>query len=142
MVKITLKGFTLIELLVVIAIIGLISVVVLFATATARNKAADASLQSSLSNFRAQAEHLGTQPNGRMVYVGVCAAGSNIVTSIDADNGSGNYYCYDTTSNWVLATQLNTNSSTYLCTDHRGVFSIYTGTIGATPSGTSCPITP
>jgi type IV pilus assembly protein PilA len=50
------KGFTLIELLVVIAIIGILSSVVLASLTTARSRGQAASVQSSLSNMRAQAE--------------------------------------------------------------------------------------
>lgn len=50
------KGFTLIELLVVIAIIGILSSVVLASLTTARARGQAASVQSSLSNMRAQAE--------------------------------------------------------------------------------------
>lgn len=50
------KGFTLIELLVVIAIIGILSSVVLASLTTARTRGQVASVQSQLSNMRAQAE--------------------------------------------------------------------------------------
>ena len=50
------KGFTLIELLVVIAIIGILSSVVLASLTTARTRGQAASVQSQLSNMRAQME--------------------------------------------------------------------------------------
>jgi prepilin-type N-terminal cleavage/methylation domain-containing protein len=50
------KGFTLIELLVVISIIGILSRIVLASISTARIKSTDTSIQSTLSNMRAQAE--------------------------------------------------------------------------------------
>ena len=69
------KGFTLIELLVVIAIIGILSSVVLASLTTARTRGQVASVQSQLSNMRAQAE-LYYSTNGNTYGSGTdCAAG-------------------------------------------------------------------
>lgn len=71
------KGFTLIELLVVIAIIGLLAAVVLAAVGTARNKGADAAVQSQVNQARSQAE-LYASDNGGNSYSGVCDAAVDV----------------------------------------------------------------
>lgn len=83
------KGFTLIELLVVIAIIGILSSVVLASLTTARTRGQAASVQSQLSNMRAQAE-LYYSTTGANKYatadVTTCTAASSLF-AVDAANG-------------------------------------------------------
>ena len=52
------KAFTLVELLVVISIIGVLSSIVFASLGSARTKAKDAAIKSSITNMRAQAEIL------------------------------------------------------------------------------------
>jgi prepilin-type N-terminal cleavage/methylation domain-containing protein len=84
------KGFTLIELLVVIAIIGILSSVVLASLTTARTRGQAASVQSQLSNMRAQAElFYSTNSNTYGTFTeGDCttAAGSSLFNSTNSNN--------------------------------------------------------
>ena len=92
------KGFTLIELLVVVAIIGILASVVLASLNTARNKGKDASVQSSMSSMRAQAE------------LGVGAGGTYLIDLCNAASGTGSLLALknavnNTTANDVVCGQ-------------------------------------
>ena len=85
------KGFTLIELLVVIAIIGILSSVVLASLTTARTKGQDASVQSQLSNMRAQAElyYSSQNPNSYGPVLTAAAACPTSGTTMFNSTGTG-----------------------------------------------------
>jgi len=123
------RGFTLIELLVVIAIIGILASVVLASLNTARDKGADASAKSNLSNMRAQAELVydDASPNS---YATVCtnsniadaltaaASAQGVTVNNAAVPSATNAACFDTDAGW--AAQVPLNSGTSFCVDSTG----------------------
>lgn len=125
-------GFTLIELLVVIAIIGILSSVVLASLSTARNKGADARVQSQLQAMRAQAE-LYSNASAAAFTRATCPSSSSAGTIFEsANNGlfgllSGltltNSFCVSTagipSTGAVWAVAVNTSTGAW-CVDSTG----------------------
>ncbi len=138
------KGFTLIELLVVVAIIGILASVVLASLNTARNKGKDASVQSSMSSMRAQAE-LGVGSGGTYVD-GLCASsatgGLSTLVAAATAAGAGSISCGQNSatgtapSSWGVAAYLPTAGNTgvtVFCVDSTGFAGTKTGATGHTP---------
>jgi prepilin-type N-terminal cleavage/methylation domain-containing protein len=145
------KGFTLIELLVVIAIIGILSAVVLASLNSARNRAKDASIQSSMSSLRGYAE---TFYSGNNSYTGLDApaAGGAEFTDLEVDkiddaiNGqigvaltTQSLECNvsSTGTAYACSAPLATTGGGFFCIDSASVAKKHATALGTT--ATSCP---
>lgn len=133
------RGFTLIELLVVIAIIGILAAVVLASLNTARDRGADAAIQASLNNARAQAE-LYYDSSGN-TYAGVCGDGDTGIADFwaaaDSTNGAGDADCDDSATEWAAEAELVSTPGQYYCIDSTGAATVASSSKGA--STTVCP---
>lgn len=113
------KGFTLIELLVVIAIIGILASVVLASLNTAREKGADAAIQSTINNTRAEAE-LWYDNQTPSSYDGLCAELANAETAVNNAGGAGSWACNVTASDDGYAVSGELTDATHYCVDSTG----------------------
>ena len=141
------KGFTLIELLVVIAIIGILSSVVLASLTTARTRGQSASVQSQLSNMRAQAELFysttGNNSYGTAVdgCTGTLFTGANGLSALLAgvNTVASTVDCVTTASAWAVAANDPASSTSSFCVDSTGVSKTYSGAATAAISaGAAC----
>ena len=137
------KGFTLIELLVVIAIIGILSAVVLTSLNSARDKAREASILSTLKEIHTQAEiyHI---DNG--TYEDLCddTQIASMVSALDAkSDGTACFVSTDIYANYRVELALidfgiaTTLNETYYGSDPTGVYTFDDANTGGTQNWTT-----
>ena len=134
------RGFTLIELLIVIAIIGILSSVVMASLSSARNRAADAAIKSTVDNMRAQAAMFYDVGQSYGASVSDCTTTPNTLFTSENSNSlksliagvtsrSAKVQCRTGTNSdgleaYIVAAQLKTNTNMYYCVDANGSASL------------------
>ncbi len=113
------KGFTLIEILVVISIIGILAVVIIIGTKSARNKALDALIKETMNSpLTTLSIEYYVNPPGN--YAAFC----NNLKTIDLlskINSPREPECHSDADRWVVCARLYSSSNKAWCADNTGV---------------------
>ena len=112
------KAFTLIELLVVITVIGLLSSIIFMSLASARNKARDSAIKTSLSQLRGAGE---IHADDAGTYIGFCNSDNVLKIEQGVSSNKSNLICDSDLSNaWAACAQLVADISYFYCADSAG----------------------
>lgn len=136
--KVASRGFTLLELLIVIAIIGILSAMILVALNTARTRAKDVRVKSSVNQAAKNATVWGLERNNN--WTGWASLANTDLTKFRTDIGNqgGSSTVGGLNSIWYIRAYLP-GEADYICVDQKGVTKIGStanttnGCVGGTP---------